>query len=244
MFCVFVVRSGVADIISDHVWSDVKVSEVMSDAARKALSCGHQVQIREIIDNFPFSNSLRGTLEEDTCWLLESETLSLFLLIIRAHLASTTLLLLPLSSPAFIKSFLHPLCRLCLRRRLSFWSGIKQKLRSALHRRRGAQEESHSKMAGWTKWCLFPWQLSASGSETSSPPPPLPTWRLIWWERRASERVLCFFGGDGLLEEGTGSKNSLICYIRIVIPSRSRVNLWTRKTETPQLVPPLQLKMF
>lgn len=33
----------------------------------------------------------------------------------------------------------------------------------------GAQKEAHSKMARWTKWCLFPWQLSASGSETSSP---------------------------------------------------------------------------
>lgn len=33
----------------------------------------------------------------------------------------------------------------------------------------GARKEAHSKMVRWTKWCLFPWQLSASGSETSSP---------------------------------------------------------------------------
>lgn len=32
-----------------------------------------------------------------------------------------------------------------------------------------AQEELQSKTAIWTKCCLFPWQLSVSGSETSSP---------------------------------------------------------------------------
>ena len=95
----------------------------------------HQVQIREKIDNSPFSNSLRGT-QEDTRWLLESETLSLLLF---NHLSTSgfdnAAPASPLlSSPAFIKSSLHPLRWLCLHWRLSFWSGIKQKLRSALHR--------------------------------------------------------------------------------------------------------------